>query len=69
VAFHASVLSNPINLFIQWSNAADWLSPGGQFGALQSTDATGTALWTFTAPISPVSLKTRHKKRARSTLR
>jgi hypothetical protein len=56
LTFHTSVPNNPINMFIHWSNGADWLSAGGQFGAPQATDSTGTAVWTITVPTSPASM-------------
>jgi hypothetical protein len=56
LTFHTSRPNNPINMFIHWSNGADWLSAGGQFGAPQATDGAGDATWTFTVPSSPTGM-------------
>jgi hypothetical protein len=54
LTFHTSRPNNPINMFIHWSNGADWLSAGGQYGSPQSTDGSGNAIWTFTVAGSPL---------------
>jgi hypothetical protein len=56
LTFHTSKPNNPINMFIHWSNGADWLSAGGQYGAPESTDGLGNATWTFTVPTSPTTM-------------
>jgi hypothetical protein len=48
LTFHTSKPNNPFTVFVHWSNGADWLTAGGQYGAPQSTDGAGNATWTFT---------------------
>jgi hypothetical protein len=54
LTFHTSKPNNPFTVFVHWSNGADWLTAGGQYGAPQSTDGSGNATWTFTVPGSPL---------------
>jgi hypothetical protein len=56
LTFHTSKPNNPINMFIHWSNGADWLSAGGQYGSPQATDGNGDATWTFAVPTNPANM-------------
>jgi hypothetical protein len=54
LTFHTSKPNNPINMFIHWSNGAQWLSAGGQYGAPQVTDGNGDATWNVPVPAAPL---------------